>query len=197
MGQRHQIYFVKKEKNQYHAMGAYHLQWRYGMSAIVDATRVASTIERAKTSDGKWENFVCRDSREIDSVIVARYGVSLKNHVSMVHDESETLIEGGKIFPERGDNNDGCALFVLDEDLKEVRLCFFTPEHVEGKHGKKCKKNVAYSREEYLAFYYNETEQKDPEFLKNFALEIEFLSQNKVKKIDQKELDLILKKGAA
>jgi hypothetical protein len=194
MGQRHQIYVLAKKRNNegYEPLGAFHHQWKYGMGAVCDLTRAIQLISKAKFKYEKWCDFTCRDPREIATVITAIYGIDLKSNISMVHNCDDHLIVDGKIKPELGDNNDGCSIIVIDDEQNEVRGGFFTPGHVEGQHGRGAKKNHFYTRQEYLAFYYDLKEQKTLEFKKNFSEEIKIVESCTIAPIDQSELDVIL-----
>jgi hypothetical protein len=157
MGQRHQIYVVHKVKEKYSALGAFHHQWCYGITAASNCLRLVEAIKKAKADpilDKNWCEYATQDAREIDVLVKAIYGVAPDGKISMVHNEAEPLIENDNIHPERGDNNDGAALVIIDEDLQEVRACMFTPGWVEGKHGKLCKSWKSYTPKEYLEFYY-------------------------------------------
>lgn len=170
MGQRHQIYVVRKLKDRetgratYRALGAFHHQWCYGFRAALSAVRLQAAAFKAKQCTlnkeraSKWEDYYFYDPREVDTLVKAIYGIDDDGHVSMVHNESEYLIEDDSVRPERGDNNDGAALIVIDETKQQVRVCMFTPGHVEGKYGSKAEPWVAYSPREYLAFYYSKSE---------------------------------------
>lgn len=176
MGQRHQIYVVSKKKNQYNALGAFHHQWCYGLRAASNIVRLANAASKAKidSTDQKWVEYSLRDSREIDVLVKAIYGIDMDGTVSMVHNESEYLIEEGSVRPERGDNNDGAALLIIDDDEKEIRVCMFTPGHVEGNHNEKCKAWKPYSPTQYLDFYYDSAKRKeiglDPEGVEKLNL---------------------------
>ena len=140
MGQRHQIYVVRKTKDSktnetsYSAIGAFHHQWCYGLTAASNCARLADTALKIK-QDGdekNFESFYLREGREIDVLVKAIYDLSLDHRLSMVHNEQEYLITDGVAYPERGDNNDGATLLVIDEVKKEIRACLFTPAFIEG-----------------------------------------------------------------
>lgn len=193
MGQRHQIYVVRKKQDEYKALGAFHHQWCYGMRASTNLCRAVSLIEKNKVKP-LWCDYTASDPREIESVIKATYGIDFDGTISMVHNEAEYLIENDRIRPERGDNNDGCSLIVIDEDKKELRAGFFTPNYLKGKHARNIKKNKAFTIQEYISFYYNSEEQKDTGFNNSFKEQLEFINGVSVKPIKQKELSTILGK---
>lgn len=191
MGQRHQIYVVHKQKNKFTALGAFHHQWCYGMAAVTNLTRAAKLFEANIIEDGEWQEYCSgRDPREVETVIKACYGVSLSGRISMVHNETEYLAdaETGFIKPECGDNNDGCGLILIDDDEQKIKVGMFTPGHMEGQHWSG-KPNRAYTRQEYLAFYYTQAEQNEPKFLASFEHEIKLLESGLLNPISQVELD--------
>lgn len=197
MGQRHQIYIVSKDKGNYNALGAFHHQWNYGLTATVNAVRLAKAVLINKTlfslKPGDWSDYRIEDSREIDVLVKSIYGVDLDGRVSMVHNENEYLIEKGVIKPELGDNNDGAALIVIDNDFKEVRLCLFTPGHVEGEFGDDCKPWTVYGPLEYLNFYYRGV--KLLEIFRKNKRQAQFLDDNSsTRMVTQKEFDEILQR---
>lgn len=154
MGQRHQIYIVQKKQNKYSALTAHHHQWCFGITAATNCIRLVEAIRRAKVRDGKFESFYCYDQREFDTLVTSIYGIDDDGFVSMVDDEREYLIEDGQIRPERGDNNDGCTLVIVDYDSNTIRACMFTPHHVEGKERHKCRAWTPYTPLQYAKFYY-------------------------------------------
>jgi hypothetical protein len=198
MGQRHQIYIIRKSKSEYTCIGAFHHQWCYGLKASSDVIRLALAVKRAKVqgvgpTKAEWSEYYFCDHREVDVLTKAIYGIDPEEGaVSMVHNEAEYLIDkDGNALPENGDNNDGCALVLVDEDKQEVRLCLFTPSGVEGEYRSKVKNWVPYSPSEYLAFYYNEKElgKMDSEFRKTVVRENPFstVSQAEFNKIFKKQ----------
>ncbi len=79
----------------------------------------------------------------------------------MVHNENDHLIdEKGNVRPERGDNNDGAALIVIDDKLNQVRACLFTPGHLEG-DSENYTAWTPYTPMEYFKFYYPKATDKD------------------------------------
>jgi len=183
MGQRHQIYYVIKRDDEYTAVGAYHHQWCYGLKASSNAVRTVKILED--------QDYLRGDKREIETIAKAVYGLSLDNQISMVHNESEWLIDDDNIMPAGGDNNDGCTLYIIDLDKKEFRACMFTPGHLEGNYYD-CDRDGQYKAwdlNEYLAFYYNTEDLNETGMEKEKAL----VADHNVKPISQKELDLVLK----
>jgi hypothetical protein len=186
MGQRHQVYVIRKTKEGYTALGAFHLQCRYGLSAATDLIRLVEAVSRAKTVYGEWDEYSLYGPREISTLVTHIYGVEPSSgYVSTVHDEREYLIKDDVAHPENGDNNDGAGLVVIDETKKEARGCLFTPQHVEGEHGKTCKAWKAYAPAKYVRFYYT-----DSELLKTDELKRSILSRS-VKPILQAEFEEI------
>lgn len=192
MGQRHQIYVVTKNEGKYRATGAFHHQWCYGMRAPTNLVRAANLIFANKMDDGGWCEYSCRDSREIETVIAATYGVGLDSRISMVHNGAEYLIDGDNIMPSLGDNNDGASLIVIDNDKKEIRICLFTPGHLEGEYANNAPKNKAFSIDKYISYYYSDSDRAKKDFASNFAKNLDILSNSKFKTVSQVELNKIL-----
>lgn len=169
MGQRSQVYVIQLKDKEYSALGAFHHQWCYGLTAASNAIALYNLAGRAKTAlGGAWEKYTLYEPRQIRSLVTHVYGVDFTDgHVSVVHDEAEFLIKDGFAHPELADNNDGCALLLIDEDKKELRLSMFTPEYLEGSFwdGKPWK---VYTPKEYVSFYYQEHDKEliktQPEF---------------------------------
>jgi hypothetical protein len=197
MGQRHQIYVVEKTKDGYKAVTAHHHQWCYGLNAASNAVELANAIVKAKTAirPNDWSKFSCDDERHLDVVVKSVYGIDKQTgFVSMVHNENEYLIVDGQIRPDLGDNNDGAALIVIDNDKQQVRVCMFTPGHVEGEHGDDCKAFKAYTPKEYFSFYYKD--QKATEML-NSNPERALLLNSEVNSVSAVEFNKIMAKSKA
>lgn len=152
MGQRHQIYVVALKNKKYSALGAFHHQWCYGATAATNVIRLVSAAIKAKGD--KFEPYALTDERQVDVLVKSIYGVGLDGYISMVHNESEYLIEESQIRPERGDNNDGACLVIIDNDKKRIKACLFTPGHLEGEFSNECQPWRPYTPKEYLNFYY-------------------------------------------
>jgi hypothetical protein len=195
MGQRHQIYIVSKKDNAYKALGAFHHQWCNGINPPTNLTRLAKLLEANKLKHGnEWSNYCCSDSREIETAVKATYGVSLSDTISMVHNENQYLIsKNGQILPSHGDNNDGCSLLVIDNDLKQVRGCLFTPGHLERLENAEYEKNKAMTRVEYLRCYYKLSNLGKPEFIPY----LDVMEKYYLNPILQPELDQILSEDKA
>jgi len=191
MGQRHQIYVAIKSNNKYEAVGAWHHQWKFGMGAASSLIRAIGFIQIAmKAGRNKWAEYALRDDRELDTVIKAVYGISLDGDVSMVHNETnqDYLIKNNKFKPEKGDNNDGATLIIIDNDKKEVRGCLFTPGHVEGSHAPDDIATFeAWTPKQYLSYYYNLKEMNEKDFQSQFKREIVLLGK-KIKNVSTDEL---------
>jgi hypothetical protein len=200
MGQRHQVYIVTttlndKGKTEYCCIGAYHHQWLYGITATSDALRMRDAILKAKLDSlSEWSKYALSDHREVDTLAKAIYGLDpFSGRVSMVHNENEYLIdEEQQARPERGDNNDGCTLFVIDNEKKEVRYCLFSFCGIEAKHSKAKQDWKPWSAEKYLHYYYTKEEiqkgEMEPERLKYLKTKnlTEFV-------VDQKEFNKIMR----
>jgi hypothetical protein len=188
MGQRHQVYVYSVSGKNAQCIGAFHLQWRYGVSAAVDCIRMSKAIMAAKQSSGAFSVHSFYDPREVDTLAKAIYGVSPTGSVSMVHNEADGLIEDGHARPERGDNNDGCTLLVIDNEQQEVRACLFAINGLEGNHSKAVKNYEPMSPQEYTAHYYTAQELKsfDPQSA------VELLMTETVKPVSAAEFKRLL-----
>lgn len=187
MGQRHQIYVIIKDKNEYRAIGAFHHQWCYGLTA---ATNLIRTVQLANKVIAR-SVYLLMDAREVRTLVTAMYGVNEQEaSISMVHDESEFLIEDGVAFPDRGDNNDGCGLIVIDRDSKTARGCLFAFSGVEGNKGK-AKNWSPMTPKQYAALYYTDAELLEfdnKELLNVLNVEIEPVTPKEFKSIFKKSI---------
>ena len=188
MGQRHQIYVVNKKENKYKPLGAFHHQWCYGLTATCNLTRACQLIEINKVRAIRpWNDYALSDKREIETLIKATYGVDCHGNTSMLHNEEKYLMDDNSIYPSRGDNNDGCSLIVIDDDAKEVRGCMFTAHHLEGEFSRSVEQYKAYTREEYIAFYYKTEKIKDTK-------ELEIIAKYNLKPVHDYEMALLMAK---
>ena len=186
MGQRHQIYVIIKDKNEYEAIGAFHHQWCYGLTA---ATNLISTVQLASKVIAR-SAYLLLDAREIRTLVTAMYGVNERDaSISIVHDESEYLIEDGAAFPDRGDNNDGCGLIIIDRDSKTARGCLFAFSGVEG-NKRKAKNWSPMTPKQYAALYYT-----DAELLEFDNKEMLNVLNAEIKPVTPKEFKSIFKKS--
>lgn len=190
MGQRHQIYVVKKDKHGYTGLGAFHHQWKYGMSAITAFTQLYLILKKYPYSS------YMLDDRRLNTAVSSAYGISPNGNISIIHNETKFLIDDGVIEPEKGDNNDGCSLIIVDNIKKEIRGCLFTPQHLEGQYYKDSHgRNKALTREKYLSYYYNKKDQDERGFKKEFKHELKLIRNTNIKKISTQELKKVLKKN--
>jgi hypothetical protein len=190
MGQRHQVYIYVKQNNKYRCISAHHHQWCYGVTAASNLVRLVQATELAK-GGSDWSECRLTVARETDVLVKAIYGIDPETgYVSMVHDESEHLIDAkGNAMPDLGDNNDGCGVIVIDEDTKSVRGCLFTPGHIEAKNSANAEAWKAWPPIEYARFYYSKAELKKFDDKKRVAL----ITDNAVKPIKQAEFNKLFK----
>lgn len=194
MGQRHQIYVVSLTDGKYEALGAFHHQWCYGMSALYKLSKAYEMLDKSTSKHGEFYAGSASDPRIVNTIIKFAYGGESDGSATMLHDETEHLIKDGQIMPHWGDNNDGCSLLVINNDTKQIQGCFFTPSYVEGEHyhGTKDGHNKAWDRSKYLDFYYSAEKRKDPGFYKAFSVEITVILNTTINPVSQKELNKIL-----
>lgn len=182
MGQRHQMYVVIKDKEVYKPVGAWHHQWCFGMRATTNFFRMLDDLQAIVDDKDNLGEYYLRDHRSVNTLMCKNYGTDADSvKPSIIHNETEKKylidFERQVITPEKGDNNDGCSLFVIDIQKKEVRGCFFTPGHVEGSHYKSYKdgRMKAWTPKKYLSFYYNEEEMATKEFKKQFKKHLDII----------------------
>ncbi len=162
MGQRHQIY-VRVPAVQYSQpdnpnnrpaenFGVHH-QWLYGMTAIRLAAQFMRFFENQRADN--YPDLQHRGMGNPVKVLAALYCIDVaEGYYHTVH----VLDNGEAENPYRGDNNDGCHVFDL-ENWKKPAYAFFSVGHTEGEYS--LSEGRTYSAREYVTSYYLNWESED------------------------------------
>lgn len=149
-----------------------HHQWLYGRSAIFSLDRVLKLV--ANSADGLGDSLYGREkdghsSEHGTQSIAAAMSVDPdEGYYHAVHiweaDAWNGMVKGdytspAKLDPNMFDNNDGCTVIQFESGQEKPKVCFVTPDDVDGEHYKSG--NGPWTPKQYLAFYYNAKDRKE------------------------------------
>jgi hypothetical protein len=176
MGQRHQYIVILPKlfynkgnvNNKPKRAFVVHHQWLYGYSAISTLDRVLRFAAHM-IKDGETDYTFGRDTAQGDSAAYAieslmstdvETGYFHKVHIY----EDDGKIEyysPSKLHPDMFDNNDGITVIEFEKNKAKPKVCFITPNHLEGPHWSEEDGRGPWTPNRYLQFYYSTTDRQE------------------------------------
>jgi hypothetical protein len=190
MGQRHQIIVVYPKmylnegnpNNKDQRAQVIHHQWLYGRSAILALDRVLRLAKNSWSGDPKETDYLFGrgesgytsgdGTRAIGATVsvdpdqgyyhnIHIWKPADWNGMNSVYKGDVGFVEPQKLEPDMFDNNDGITVIEFRSGEALPRVCFITPDGLEGHHYMMQERTDRgpWTAREYLEFYYSQEEQ--------------------------------------